>query len=180
MIFTETKLIGAYIIEINKIEDERGFFGRSWCKNEFDKYHLNTNVVQANVSLSKHKGTLRGMHFQKNPYQETKLIRCSRGSIFDVIIDLRPSSPTFMQWFGIELTQDNYKMLYVPENFAHGILTLQDNTEVSYFVTQFYTPGAEGGIRWNDPAIGIQWPVSPTIITEKDNNHPNFNSSNFL
>jgi len=180
MIFTETKLKGAYIIEIKRIEDDRGFFGRVWCENELSKYNLNTNIVQANTSLSVHKGTLRGMHFQKNPYQETKLVRCTRGAIFDVIVDLRPKSPTFKQWFGIELTQDNYKMLYVPENFAHGILTLEDNSEVSYFVTQFYTPNAEGGIRWDDPAINIKWPVNPTTITEKDNNHPDFNPSDFL
>ena len=174
MIFTETKLKGAFIIEISKIEDARGFFGRYWCKNEFANYNLNTNIVQANISVNKQKGTLRGMHFQKNPFQETKLIRCSQGAIFDVIIDLRPQSPTFKQWEGIELTQDNYKMLYIPENFAHGMITLQDNTEVTYLITQFYTPGAEGGIRWNDPAIGIHWPVSPSIITEKDKNYPDF------
>jgi dTDP-4-dehydrorhamnose 3,5-epimerase len=174
MIFTETKLKGAFEIEIKKLEDERGFFGRSWCANEMKEHGLNTNICQSNTSFSKKKGTLRGMHFQHDPYQETKLIRCTRGSIMDVIIDLRPSSPTFKQWIAVELTQDNYKMLYVPEDFAHGFITLEDNCEVTYLVTQFYTPGAEGGIRWNDPAFNIDWPIEPTVLSEKDANHPNY------
>lgn len=174
MIFEETILKGAYILEIKKLTDERGFFGRSWCANELRQYNLKTDIKQANVSLSEKKGTLRGMHFQLDPYQETKLIRCTRGAIFDVIVDLRKNSPTYLQWIGVELTADNYKMLYVPEDFAHGFVTLQDNSEVNYLVTQFYTPGAEAGIRWNDPAINIQWPVTPTVISLKDASHPNF------
>mgnify|MGYP006302466629 CR=1 FL=1 len=174
MIFKETKLKGAFEIEIKKLEDNRGFFGRSWCANEMKEYGLNTNICQANTSFSKKKGTLRGMHFQYDPYQETKLIRCTRGRIFDVIIDLRPGSPTFKQWIGVELTQDNYKMLYVPEDFAHGFITLEDNSEVTYLVTQFYTPGAEGGIRWNDPAFIVDWPIEPTVLSEKDANHPDY------
>ncbi len=174
MIFEETKLKGAYILEIKKITDERGFFGRSWCANELSQYNLKTDIKQANVSLSEKKGTLRGMHFQLDPYQETKLIRCTRGAILDVIIDLRKSSPTYLQWIGVELTADNYKMLYVPEDFAHGFITLQDNSEVNYLVTQFYTPGAEAGIRWNDPLINIQWPFQPTVISQKDGSHPDF------
>ncbi len=179
MIFTETSLQGAYLLEIKKLEDERGFFGRSWCKNEMEAHGLNGNVVQANTSLSLHRGTLRGMHFQKHPYEETKLIRVTRGSIFDVIIDLRPASPTFKKWFGVELNEGNYKMLYVPEGFAHGFLSLRDNTEVTYLVTQFYTPGAEGGIRYDDPAFGIEWPERVRVISSKDKDHPDFRENDF-
>lgn len=174
MIFTPTKLQGAYILEVKKIEDERGFFGRSWCKRELEDHGLNANVVQANVSYNKVKGTLRGMHFQKAPHQETKLVRCTRGAIYDVIIDLRPNSPTYKQWIGVELTENNYRMLFVPEDFAHGFITLEDNTEVTYQVTQYYTPGAEGGIRWNDPAFNIEWPIPPVVVSGKDQVHPDF------
>ncbi|MCK4826502.1 dTDP-4-dehydrorhamnose 3,5-epimerase, partial [bacterium] len=153
MIFTETQLRGAYIIEIEKLKDNRGFFARTWCQKEFEEHGLTPRVVQANVSSNKKKGTLRGMHYQIAPYEETKLVRCTRGAIYDVIIDLRPASPTYTQWVGVELTADNYKMLYVPENFAHGFQTLEDNTEVTYQVSQFYTPGSESGIRWGDPAF---------------------------
>lgn len=175
MIFTETNLKGAFIIDVKRLEDERGFFGRSWCKNEMEEHGLNANVVQANVSFNHKKGTLRGMHFQFSPYQETKLIRCTKGAIFDVIVDLRKDSPTYKQWIGVELTEDNFRMLFVPEDFAHGFITLYDNTAVTYQVTQFYTPGAEGGIRWDDPAIGIQWPIPIEVISAKDKNHPNYN-----
>lgn len=172
MKFTETKLKGAFIIEINKLEDDRGFFGRTWCKNEMKEHGLDTNICQTNISFNKVRGTLRGMHYQINPYQETKIIRCTRGAIFDVIIDLREDSPTFKQWFSIELTQDNYKMLYIPRNFAHGFITLHDNCEVAYLITQFYNPDAEAGIRWNDPMFNIKWPFEPSIISEKDKLHP--------
>lgn len=175
MKFKETKLKGAYVIEIQQLLDDRGFFGRSWCANELNEIGLKTNIAQANTSFSKKKGTLRGMHYQNDPYQETKLIRCTRGSIYDVIIDLRPESLTYKQWFGVELTQDNYKMLYVPEDFAHGFITLEDNCEVNYLVTQFYTPGAEAGIRWNDGQFNIQWPLNPVLISDKDKYHPDFN-----
>ena len=168
MIFTETELKGAFILDIKKMEDERGFFGRSWCKREMEEHGLNGNVVQTNVSFNKVKGTFRGMHFQRAPHQETKLVRCTRGAILDVIIDLSPSSPTYKKWIGVELTEQNHRMLYVPEDFGHGFVTLEDNTEVTYQVTQFYTPGAEGGLRWNDPAFGIQLPVTPTVISAKD------------
>ncbi len=174
MIFTETKLKGAFEIEIKKLTDERGFFGRSWCANEMEDHGLKASLRQANTSFSNKKGTLRGMHYQMDPYQETKLIRCTRGAILDVIIDLRPNSSTFKQWIGVELTQDNYKMLYVPEDFAHGFITLEDNCEVTYLVTQFYTPGAEKGIRWNDPLFNIAWPFEPVLISEKDKTHPNY------
>lgn len=174
MIFTETKLKGAFILEIKKLEDERGFFGRSWCANEMESHGLKSDIKQVNTSLSLKKGTIRGMHYQNDPFQETKLVRCTRGSIYDVIIDLRKNSPTYKQWFGVELTQDNYKMLYVPEDFAHGFITLEDNCEVSYLVTQFYTPGAESGIRWDDPTFAIDWPIIPSVVSEKDQNHPNY------
>lgn len=174
MIFTQTIFDKAYILEIKKIEDERGFFGRSWCRNEMMAKGLNGNLAQANTSFSHHKGTLRGMHFQVKPYEETKLIRCVRGAIYDVIIDLRADSPTFKKWIGVELSQDNYKMLYVPEGFAHGFLSLTDNTEVYYNVTAFYTPGAERGIRWNDPSFSIKWPFEPQVVSQKDKDHPDF------
>lgn len=174
MIFKETYLKGSYQIEINRLGDERGFFGRQWCQSEMSEMGLKSNIVQVNTSLNKHRGTLRGMHFQKDPFQETKLVRCIRGRIFDVIVDLRPQSPTFKKWFGTELTQDNYQMLYVPENFAHGFITLEDNSEILYLVTQFYHPEAEAGLRWNDPVFSIQWPVPVTVISEKDKNHPDF------
>ena len=177
MIFTETKLPGAFIIEIKQLVDDRGFFGRSWCQNEMTDHGLNGNVVQANTSRSKTKGTLRGMHYQKHPYEETKLIRCTKGAIFDVIVDLRKDSPTYLQWFGIELTEENYKMLYVPEKFAHGFITLQDNSEVTYMVTEFYTPGSEAGLRYNDPRLNIQWPGAITVISDKDKHHPDFDET---
>jgi dTDP-4-dehydrorhamnose 3,5-epimerase len=174
MIFTETSLKGAYIIDVKRLEDERGFFGRSYCKREFEEHGLNTNAVQANVSYNKKKGTLRGMHMQVAPYGETKLVRCTRGAIYDVIVDLRENSDTYKQWIGVELTADSYRMLYVPEGFAHGFITLEDNTDVTYQVTQFYTPGAERGYRWDDPAFNIKWPIEPLIISEKDRAHPLF------
>lgn len=177
MIFTQTKLTGAYIIEIKQIKDERGFFGRSWCKKEMIDHGLNGNVVQSNTSLSNKKGTIRGMHYQKHPYEETKLIRCTRGAVYDVIVDLRKDSPTYLDWFGIELTEDNYKMLYVPEKFAHGFVTLKDNSEVTYLVTEFYTPGSEVGLRYNDPKLNIQWPTEVLVVSEKDQKHPDFDES---
>lgn len=172
MLFTETKLKGAFIIEIKQLTDERGFFGRSWCKREMEEHGLNGNVVQSNTSFSKTKGTLRGLHYQKHPYEETKLMRCTKGAIYDVIVDLRRDSPTFLQWIGVELTENNYKMLYVPENFAHGFVTLADNSEVTYLVTEYYTAGAEAGIRFDDKKLDIRWPVPVTVVSEKDRNHP--------
>jgi dTDP-4-dehydrorhamnose 3,5-epimerase len=174
MIFTQTKLNGAYLIDIKRIEDERGFFGRSFCQNEFNEYGLRINVAQANVSFNKHKATLRGMHMQLAPHGETKLVRCTRGAIWDVIIDLRTDSPTYLQWIGVELTASSYRMLYVPEDFAHGFITLEDNTDVTYQVSQFYTPASERGFRWNDPSFNIDWIIEPKIISEKDRSHPLF------
>lgn len=172
MIFTETKLKGAFVLEIKKLEDERGFFGRSWCANEMADHGLKSDIKQVNMSFTLKKGTMRGLHYQSDPYQETKLVRCTKGALFDIIIDLRKDSPTYKEWFGVELTQDNYKMVYVPEDFAHGFISLQDNTEAAYLVSQFYTPGAEVGIRWDDPAFGIELPISPMVITDKDKSHP--------
>ena len=174
MIFKETKLKDAYLIEIEKLEDRRGFFARAWCQREFEAHGLVSRIVQANISYNRKKGTLRGLHYQVAPYAETKLVRCTRGAIYDVIIDLRPDSPTYMQWLGVELTAENYKMLYVPEGFAHGFQTLADETEVTYQVSQFYTPGAEGGVRYNDPAFGIEWPLAVQVISDKDQNWPDY------
>jgi len=172
MRFTETKLKGAYIIEIDKIEDDRGFFGRSWCERELKEYNLKTNLVQSNISFNRKKGTLRGMHFQKNPYQETKLVRCTKGAVYDVIIDLRTNSKTYKQWFGVELNEKNHKMLYIPEDFAHGFITLKDNSELFYLVTQYYNKNYEAGVLWNDASIGIEWPIEVSEISDKDCNHP--------
>lgn len=168
MKFHQTELAGAYVIEIEPRADERGFFARTWCQQELQQHGLNTNVVQANMSYNTAKGTLRGMHYQVAPYAETKLVRCTRGAIYDVIVDLRPDSPTFARWIGVELTADNRRALYVPEGFAHGFITLEDNTDVMYQVTAFYTPGAEGGLRYDDPAFGITWPRPVTVISDKD------------
>jgi dTDP-4-dehydrorhamnose 3,5-epimerase len=174
MIFTETKLKGAFIIDVDKREDERGFFGRAWCKKEFEEQGLNSDTVQANVSYSIHRGTLRGMHYQVAPYSECKTVRCTSGSLYDVIVDIRPGSPTYTQWIGVELTAQSFRMLYVPAGFAHGFITLEDHTSVHYMVTQYYTPGAEEGLRYNDPAFAIAWPFEPIVVSVKDRTHPFF------
>lgn len=174
MIFKETKLKGAFVIEIEKREDERGFFARALCQQEFAAHGLNFSLAQANIGFSRKKGTLRGLHYQVAPHQEAKLVRCTAGAIYDVIIDLRPMSLTYKQWFGIELTADNHTMLYVPEGFAHGYQTLADESEVFYPVSQFYTPGAERGVRYNDPIFGIEWPLEVQIISDKDKSWPNY------
>jgi len=175
MIFLETQLCGAFIIEPEKREDERGFFARVFCQKEFQTKGLDYNWVQCNISLNKKKGTLRGLHYQIAPHEETKLIRCTMGAIFDAIIDLRPSSPTYKQWIGVELTASSRRQLYVPKGFAHGYLTLEDEAEVSYLVSQFYAPESERGIRWDDPAFSIGWPESPGYISVKDQQYSLFN-----
>ena len=175
MIFHETPLKGAFVIELKKLGDERGFFARAFCKNEFSVIGLNNEIVQINNSLSADKGTLRGMHYQLEPKAEDKIVRCIRGSLFDVIIDLRKNSTTYKQWFGVELTAENRKMLYVPKGFAHGFITLEDFTEAFYLVTEFYAPEYERGLRYNDPVFNIKWPIEPIIISEKDKNHLDFN-----
>ena len=174
MIFTETRLKGAYIIEPEKFEDERGFFARTFCRREFESHGLNPNVVQCNISYNKKKGTLRGMHYQIAPFEEAKLVRCTKGAIYDVIIDLRPTSSTYCQWISEELTEDNYRMLYVPEGFAHGFLTLSEDAEVFYQMSEFYMPEYARGIRWNDPSFNISWPIDVAVISEKDKTLPDF------
>ncbi len=174
MIFRETYLKGAYVIEPELKMDERGFFARTWCQKEFSEHGLNTSLVQCNISFNKKRGTLRGMHFQKHPFEEAKLVRCIRGAIYDVIIDLRPKSLTFKKWFAIELTSENRTMLYVPEGFAHGFLTLTDNAEVLYQMSQFYYPEYADGVRWNDMTFDINWPIDVTLISERDNSYPDF------
>ena len=174
MKFIETPLKGAYIIELDKRGDERGFFARTFCKKEFVDVGLNNEIAQINNSLSADKGTLRGMHYQLHPKAEDKIIRCISGEIFDVIIDLRQDSQTYCKWYGIELNSENRKMIYIPQGFAHGFISLKENTEIFYLVTEFYSPELERGIRWNDPKFNIHWPIEPHIISDKDNNHPDF------
>lgn len=174
MIFNETELNDAFVIDLKKLGDERGFFARAFCVNEFKEHGIEFSVAQANVSYNRYKHTLRGMHYQEDPYGEAKLVRCTRGAIWDAIIDVRANSSTYMQWIGVELTERNYRMLYVPEGFAHGFITLEDETEVTYQVSEFYTPGAEKGIRWDDQAFNIDWPVDPNIMSEKDKTWSDF------
>ena len=174
MIFTPTELEGAFILEPEKLEDDRGFFARSWCKKEFEAHGLNSKLIQCNISFNKEKGTLRGMHYQLPPREEAKLVRCTSGSIYDVIIDLRCESTTFKQYIGLALTSKDYKMLYVPEGFAHGFLTLEDNTEVFYQMTEFYSPEHARGVRWNDPAFGIEWPVAPRTMSGRDQSYSDY------
>lgn len=174
MIFTETKLPGAYIIELEPRGDDRGFFSRAWCEREFEDAGLSTRISQANVSLSRDKGTLRGMHLQLPPAAEIKLIRCIRGAIYDVIIDLRPGSPTYCEWVGVELTAENRRAFYVPEGFAHGFQTLTEDCEVFYQVSHAYSPDHETGVRYNDPRFGIEWPGEVTVISDKDRSWPDF------
>lgn len=177
MIFTETNLKGAFIIDPEPHRDERGFLAQSWSAEEFEKHGLNPRVAECNVSFSKRAGTLRGMHFQSAPHAQAKTVRCTRGAIFDAIIDLRPDSATFKQWFGVELTADNYRLLYVPEGFAHGFQTLVDNSEIFYQMSDIYAPKLAGGVRWDDPAFGIEWPTPTSgerIIIARDQEYPDF------
>jgi dTDP-4-dehydrorhamnose 3,5-epimerase len=174
MKFISTELAGAMSVELEPFHDERGFFSRGWCQREFEQHGLSTRVCQVNVSWNLKRGTLRGMHYQVPPYAESKLIRCVRGALYDVIIDLRRDSPTFGKWIGVELSADNRRMLYVPEQFAHGFITLADETEATYQVSEFYTPGAERGIRYNDLRFAIRWPIEPVVISRKDQNWPDY------
>ncbi len=180
MIFTETPLEGAFVIDIQALEDERGLFARTWCQQTFRQHGLNPELKQCNISFNHRRGTLRGMHFQRAPYGEAKLVRCTRGAIFDVIIDLRPGSATWKQSFAIELTERNRTMLYIPEGFAHGFQTLADNSEVFYQMSACHEPGAASGVRWNDPAFGIAWPEEKNrIISRKDAELPDFDDNTF-
>ncbi len=174
MIFTETHLKGAYIIDLELHKDERGFFGRSWCQQEFEEHGLNPRLAQCNISFNKQRGTLRGMHYQADPYPEAKLVRCTLGAAYDVIIDLRPHSVTFKRWLAMELTENNHRALYVPEGFAHGFQTLADHTEVFYQMSEFFHPEAVRGLRWNDPAFGVEWPIEILAISDKDKYYPDW------
>lgn len=174
MIFTATPLAGAVVIEPERFEDERGFFARSFCAREFEAHGLNPRIAQCSFSFTRKKGTLRGLHFQRPPHAEARLVRCTAGALYDVIVDLRPDSLTFRRHFGIELSARNRKMLYVPEGCAHGFQTLEDDTEALYQMSEFYVPDAAAGVRWNDPAFGITWPLAVTVISERDRTCPDF------
>ena len=175
MIFRETKLPGAFVLEVQRLEDDRGFFGRIFCRREFVERGLNPDVAQCSVSFNRKAGTLRGMHYQEAPYAEDKVVRCTRGSLYDVIVDLRGDSPTCRQWFAVELTGENRRMLYIPKGFAHGFQTLTDNTEVVYQMSEFYHPESARGVRWNDPAFGIQWPAADgAILSDRDRDWPDY------
>ena len=168
MIFTETKLKSAFIVDIEKREDERGFFARGFCQREFAAHGMKPMIAQANIGFNRRKGTLRGMHFQFPPAAETKLVRATRGAILDIIVDLRPESPTYLQHVAVELSADNHRGIYVPERFAHGYQALEDNTETTYQVGEFYTPGAEGGLPYDDPRLNLTWPLPISVMSEKD------------
>jgi len=174
MTFHETKLPGVFEIHLEPKCDERGFFARSWCKKEFEAQGLNASLAQCNVSFNTRRGTLRGMHYQAAPYEESKLIRCTQGAIFDVVVDLRPDSSTFRQWIGVVLTAANRHMVYVPEGCGHGFLTLEDDTEIFYQMSQFYDADSGRGVRWDDPAFQIAWPEPVHVISERDRTYPDF------
>jgi dTDP-4-dehydrorhamnose 3,5-epimerase len=176
MEFKETRLRGAFLVGIKKIVDDRGFFARGWCRDEFGKLGLNPDATQLNIGFSHKKGTLRGMHYQKAPHAEAKLVRCTRGAVFDVIIDLRPYSVTRGEWYGVELTQDNHLSLYAPEGFAHGYQTLSDDAEIYYLTTAMYAAAAATGVRYDDPAFAIQWPLEVSLISDSDRTWPAFGS----
>ena len=174
MRFIPTHLAGAYLIEPEPVSDERGFFARTWCRNEFADKGLNPNLVQCNISYNKARGTLRGMHYQKAPHAEAKLVRCTQGAVYDVIVDLRSASNTFTQWYGVELTAENRKALYVPEGFAHGFISLKDDTEVLYQMSEFFHAECAAGVRWNDPVFKIAWPSTVRVMSERDQNYQDF------
>src|SRR5262249_48998992 len=176
MIFNELQLKGAFIIDMEKREDERGFFARTWSEKDYRAQGIDFSPTQSSISYNRLRGTLRGMHYQAAPFQEDKLVRCTRGALFDVIIDLRRDSATSRAWLGTELTADSYRMLYVPKDFAHGFETLVDDTEVQYLMTDAHNPQAERGIRWNDSAFAISWPVAVSVISEKDRSWPGFSA----
>jgi len=174
MKFNQTPLKDAYTIDLERRGDDRGFFARVFCEKEFSDHGLENRFVQVNNSLSGKRGTLRGLHYQLAPAAEVKVVRCIRGSVWDAIVDIRPDSPTFRQWFGAELSAENRRMMYVPRGFAHAILTLTDDAELLYLVSESYAPAEERGVRWNDPLFGVQWPIMPTEISQKDNSWPDF------
>src|SRR6476620_4800098 len=172
MIFTETKLKGAFIIDLDRKKDERGFFARAFCQKEFADHGIKPTIAQANIAHNARKGTIRGMHFQYPPAAETKLVRCTRGAILDIIVDLRPESDTYLQHVAVELNEDNQRALYVPERFAHGYQALRDDTDTSYQVGEFYTPNAEGGVMYNEPRLKLEWPLPVTVVSDKDKAFP--------
>lgn len=176
MIFTKTKLEGAVVVEPERFEDERGFFARSWSPREFEAHGLNPRLAECNISFNRKKGILRGLHFQTAPHEQAKLVRCTAGAIYDVAVDLRPESPTFKQWVGVELTASNRLMFFIPEGFAHGFQTLADNTEVFYQMSEVYAPECAAGVRWDDAAFGIVWPHDERIIIARDAQYPDFES----
>ena len=168
MTFTETRIAGAWIVDITAIRDDRGFFAMTWLPAEFRERGLEAALAQCNLAWNDKRGTLRGLHFQRAPHAQAKLVRCTRGAVHDVIVDLRPGSPTFRQWTGVELTEDNRRMLYIPGGLAHGYITMTDDAEVFYQASSPWEPKAEAGVRWNDPAFGIAWPAEPVVISERD------------
>jgi dTDP-4-dehydrorhamnose 3,5-epimerase len=172
--FERLKLSGACAVRLERFEDHRGFFARSWCQREFAEHGLTARLVQCNISFTRARGTIRGMHYQVPPREEAKLVRCTAGAIYDVIIDLRPDSPTFRQWIGIELTAANRVMLHVPEGFAHGFQTLEDDTEVFYQMSEYYEPELARGVRWDDPAFGMRWPIPDPILSDRDRSFPDY------
>lgn len=174
MVITETELKGAFVIQLEPFKDVRGFFARAWSDRELKAAGLNANFVESNISFNEKKGTLRGMHYQLPPYHQAKLVRCTRGSIYDVFIDLRPDSPTFKQWVAKELSADNHLILYVPGEFAHGYQTLEDSTEVSYQTAAYYAPEHGRGVRWNDPAFNITWPIDSLVMIDRDRDYPDY------
>jgi dTDP-4-dehydrorhamnose 3,5-epimerase len=175
MTFSETKLSGAFIVELEKFEDERGFFAHSWSEKEFAARRLDSSMVECSISFNWKRGTLRGMHYQAAPHGQVKIVRCTKGAIYDVIIDLRAASPTFKQWVGVELTAENHSMLYVPKGFAHGFQTLEDASEVFYQMSEVYAPESGRGVRWNDPAFKIAWPEPVSLVNERDGTYPDVN-----
>jgi dTDP-4-dehydrorhamnose 3,5-epimerase len=177
MKFIETPLAEAYVIELEPFQDERGMFARTFCQNEFEKIGFDKPIVQINHSVTRQKGAIRGMHYQRPPACEIKIVRCVQGRVFDVMVDIRAGSPTFLKWYGVELTQDNLRMFYIPEGFAHGFQACTDNAELIYFVSAFYTPELERGLRFDDPAIAINWPLPVGEMSAKDNRCPLINSS---
>lgn len=177
MKYTETPIGGLFLIDLEPVEDERGFFARTFCEEEFRRRGLESHFTQCSIAFSRRKGALRGMHYQRDPHAEVKLVRCTRGGVYDVAIDLRPDSPTLGQWFAAELTAMNRRMLYVPTGLAHGYQTLEDETEISYQMSAPYHPEAAAGVRWNDPAFGVSWPLDVTVIAQRDNSYPDFRAS---
>ena len=174
MIFQTTEIPGAYVLEQQQHQDARGHFARLWCRQDFESHGLKSNFVQGSVSHNRYRGTLRGMHYQRTPHSESKLVQVTRGAIYDVIIDLRADSPTYKAWFGLELTSDKGTMLYIPDGCAHGFVTLSDNTDVHYQMTDFFYPESAAGVRWNDPSFSIRWPLEPVVINERDNQYEDY------